>query len=263
MSDKITSLPQAFNANDVAPAVPMEPVPGGWYPVVITEGEVTPIQNGTGTRIGLEWQITEGQFKGRKIFDGLNIRQENPQAQEIAARMLSAICHATNQLKIADIRELYNRPHQIQVDVEAGRHVDADGSTVEAPVANGKTYQPKNRVRAAKAVTGPVIPKNAGIAPITPPAAPAPAVEKKGPRRPAKPKPAEPAAPPRLFWCDASEELVNEQAILGLIESGKLPTDTQIALENTADWKTPAEYGISAKPAAPAADPSKTKPWKR
>ena len=170
MSQKSTSLGVVFDASQVAPSAPMEALPPGWYPVVLSDGEVK--DNNGNKRIALEWTVFEGQFKGRKIFDGFNIVHENPQAQEIAARDFSAVCHAVGVFQVQDVGQLFNKPHQIKVDVEPARTVNADGQTVDLPPGspNTKTYEAKNRFKGAKAYVAGSAPS---VATGTAPAAPA------------------------------------------------------------------------------------------
>lgn len=206
---KITSLGVLFDASQVAPAAPMEAVPAGWYSVIISDGEVTVNDGGQGRRIALEWSITEGPFKGRKIFDGLNIIHSNPQAQQIAAGHLSAICHAVGVFQVQDVAQLFNKPHQIKVDVEGERWVDGDNNPVEPNTPNAKRYEPKNRFKGAKAGSAPVATTGTAGSPATPPnwaagagasapvsAPPNWAANAAAPATPATPPAAAPATPP-------------------------------------------------------------------
>jgi len=155
MSDKITSLGFTFDATQVAPSAPMEAVPDGWYSAQITGGEISLNDGGNGRRLNLEWTITEGQFKNRKAFDGFNIIHSNPQAQEIAARDLSAICHATGVFNVADVKQLFNIPHQIKLGTEPERYVDSDNNAVPAGTPGAKKYEARNKFKGAKAGSAP------------------------------------------------------------------------------------------------------------
>lgn len=303
MSQKITAIGFTFDATQVAPAAPMEAVPGGWYSAVISDGEVTLTEGGSGRRLALEWTITEGQYKGRKIFDGFNIIHSNPQAQQIAAGHLSALCHATNTFQVADVSNLFNKPHQIKVDVEASRTVDSDGSDKDANgnayapgTPNTKTYDAKNRFKGAKAGSAPAAPvatggpgaaapawaaKPAGgaapVAPAAPAAAGAPPWAVGGAAAPVAPVAAAPVAPAapaagkpkpkgkpkpaaavveRKFFVgiDAPEfgEALPESKVVEYFGKG-MPANTPLCLEGEEGYKTAAEYGVGAAPAAPAA----------
>lgn len=100
----------SFNATNIAPSQVYTPLPAGDYPVIITESEVKPTKDGQGQYLQLKLQIQGGEFSGRTLFDRLNLWNNNQQAQEIAQRALSAICHAVGILQVGDSQELHNRP---------------------------------------------------------------------------------------------------------------------------------------------------------
>lgn len=189
-NQKITALGFTFDATQVAPAAPMEAVPAGWYSVIISDGEIKPTEGGAGKRLSIEWTITEGQYKGRKIFDGFNIVHSNAQAQQISAGHVSAICHATQTFQVADVSALFNKPHQIKLSVKPERWVDADNNEVPANTPNSTRYEPKNEFKGAKAGSAP-----ASAAPTGAPGAAAPGWA--APAGGAAPAPAAaPVAPP-------------------------------------------------------------------
>lgn len=158
LQQAITSLGIVFDATQVAPQTAMEAVPGGWYNAAITSGEITVNDGGAGRRMALEWTVLDGPYKGRKIFDGFNYIHSNPDAQRIAQGQISALCHAVGVYQVNDVQQLFNKPHAIKVDIEAGRTVDADGNATDLPPGspNTKTYEAKNRFRGAKAGSVPV-----------------------------------------------------------------------------------------------------------
>jgi hypothetical protein len=93
-----------------------------------------------GQFLKLELEILEGDQAGRKLFDRLNLDNQNAQAVEIAQRTLSAICHATGKLAIADSEELHGVPLIAVVKVDPGR------------THNGKEYGPSNSIKTYKAI---------------------------------------------------------------------------------------------------------------
>ena len=95
-------LGETFDANNVAPSVPFEVVPPGKYVVQIVKSAMEPTKSGNGEALNLEMEIMEGPHAGRKVWDGLNLRNTNAQAVEIAQRTLSAICHAVGKLQVSD-----------------------------------------------------------------------------------------------------------------------------------------------------------------
>lgn len=198
-----------FDARTVAPDQgQQDPVPAGWYKVVIDKSELKPTKDGTGQRLELQFKIIDGQFTGRKIFEGLNLVNANAVAQEIAYKQLSAICHAVNVLVAQDSTQLHNIPLQVKVSLkpaqgqyEAKNEIKAYKNINElvqaSPVAAGPAGAPAAfgmPHAAAPAAFAP--PPVAAPAAFAPPAAAAPAAG--GWQPPAAPQPwqAAPVAAP-------------------------------------------------------------------
>lgn len=106
-----------FNAENVAPMQAFDPIPAGWQVAHITESEMKETKKGNGHYLQLVWEILDGKYKGRKVWDRLNIHNPNPIAQEIGQQNLSAICHAVGQLHVADSSMLHNQPCKIKIKV--------------------------------------------------------------------------------------------------------------------------------------------------
>ncbi len=109
-----------FDASKVAPAVPFEAVPTGWYTTMITATEDTPVQNNPeNSYLLVEHTILlPEEFKGRKVFDRLNLKNSNPVASEIAYRSLSAICHAIGVIQVTDAAQLHNLPMLTKISLK-------------------------------------------------------------------------------------------------------------------------------------------------
>lgn len=106
-----------FDATQVAPAVGLDPVPAGWYNCIMEKSEMKPTKDGAGAYLECQYNIVDGQYAGRKLFDRLNLRNSNPQAQEIAFKTLSAIAHAVGVLHVADSQQLHNIPLKVRAKV--------------------------------------------------------------------------------------------------------------------------------------------------
>ena len=130
-----------FDATNVDPATSYEPLPADVYKCIITEMEEKPTKDKLGSYERVTLEVVEGKYKGRKIFDNLNLNNRNTQTVEIAKRTLSAICHAVGNLRPARKEMLYNIPMLVKVSVQ---------------IQEG--YDPQNRVKGyepAKAQTPP------------------------------------------------------------------------------------------------------------
>lgn len=95
-----------FDASTVDPAQTYEPLPAGDYLCAISSIEVKNTKTGTGQYLEITLDLQDADLFGRKFFDRLNLWNANPKTVEIAQRTLSAICHATGVLQLADTDQL-------------------------------------------------------------------------------------------------------------------------------------------------------------
>lgn len=108
-----------FNAAGVKPNAALEAIPTGQYPVMIVRSEEKPTKANTGSYIEFEMQVQGGEYAGRKLFDRLNIKNQNQTAVVIAYATLSAICHVTGRMNITQTEQLHGVP--FIVNVRGGR----------------------------------------------------------------------------------------------------------------------------------------------
>jgi hypothetical protein len=104
-----------FDANEVEPTSPFEPLPAGKYLVAITASEMKPTKAGDGSYLELEFTVIDGEFKDRKVWDRLCLNHRSDVAQKIARGNLSAICRAVGVMQPRDSVELHNLPLLITV----------------------------------------------------------------------------------------------------------------------------------------------------
>jgi hypothetical protein len=128
-----------FNAADVPPNDVLEAIPAGWYNVMIDYSETKPTKNGRGSYLELSLKVLDGPYAGRKVFDRLNLQNDNAQAVEIAYRQLSAYCHATGVIQVQDSQQLHGIPFMAKIAIET----DSTGQ-----------YEPSNKVKTAKKLEG-------------------------------------------------------------------------------------------------------------
>lgn len=133
-----------FNARTVAPnSGTPDPVPAGWYNVMIDQSEEKPTGNGNGAYLELRFNVLDGQYAGRKLFHRLNLKNQNAQAVEIAFGQLSAICHAVNVMDVPDSQVLHGIPLKVKVAVRAG------GPKLDKQTGQptGEMYEPSNDIK--------------------------------------------------------------------------------------------------------------------
>ena len=107
-----------FDANNVPAQQEFSALPEGLYNAIITNTQEKPTKTGTGSYLELAMEILDGPYKGRKLWDRLNLNNPNQTAVEIAQRALGAICRAVVVPRPNDSAELHNRPLRIKVAVE-------------------------------------------------------------------------------------------------------------------------------------------------
>jgi len=150
-----------FDASTVTPQAATGPVPAGTYLAHITESDVHPLKSGNGTGRKSAYEIIDGQYKGRKIWDNLNIQHSNEETQRIAQSQLSALCHAVNVIKLQDTAALHLKPVSIKVVVR-----EAQGQYQASN--NIKGYESAGGMRQVPAFVQQAEEAQAAVAPKTP-----------------------------------------------------------------------------------------------
>lgn len=108
-----------FNADDFPATDDYSALPGGTYTAAIVASENKPTKSGTGSYLELTLEVIDGQYKGRKIWDRLNLQNPNQTAMDIALRTLASICQAVGVTRPRDSAELHNKPMQVTVTVRS------------------------------------------------------------------------------------------------------------------------------------------------
>ena len=142
---------QTFDANSVEPSN-FDVYPAGKYLSQIVSSEMRPTKDGRGQYLFLELDILEGQFAGRKLFDRLNLVNDNPDTVDIATRTLSSICRATGQMQVKDSEQLHLIPMIADVRVRPPkgqygesnsiRYLPRNGGAPAAPAASSVPVAP-------------------------------------------------------------------------------------------------------------------------
>jgi hypothetical protein len=130
-----------FNANDVEPSRPAgDPFPNGKYVMAIVESETKKTKAGTGMILNLTFEVFEGEYKSRKMWVGLNVKNPSPEAQKIALAELSAICRATGVMELANASQLHNIPLVVDTKIKQDAEKDEDGEYKYPPKNVPKGY---------------------------------------------------------------------------------------------------------------------------
>ena len=106
-----------FNTEGIENIEDFSPIPKGEYTAVIVNSEIKTAQSGKGQYLALEFEIIDGEYNNRKLFNNLNIRHTSEKAQAIAQRELATICRAVGRNTVNDSGELHMKPMTIKVAV--------------------------------------------------------------------------------------------------------------------------------------------------
>lgn len=128
----------SFDASAVAPQITNGVLPAGTYLAHVTESDIRPLASGNGEGLKLTLEIIDGQYKGRRVWDNMNIQHTSETTQRIAQAQLSALCHAVNVIKLEDTSALHYKPVRIKVTVR-----EAQGN-----------YQESNNIKGYESASG-------------------------------------------------------------------------------------------------------------
>jgi hypothetical protein len=87
-----------------------EPLPAGDYTMQVIESELKDTKSGSGQQLVLTLEVIEGPFSNRRVWDRLNIRNQNADAQRIAQRALADLCLAVGISSLRNSEELHFKP---------------------------------------------------------------------------------------------------------------------------------------------------------
>src|SRR4051812_35306532 len=155
----MASFGATFDATGIEPVKPLEVLPPGTYPTQIVESEMRLTRDGMGQFLQVVMDVLEGPYKGRKIFDRLNLVNASAQTVEIAQRTLSAICHATGRLQVQDSAELHLIPIIADVTVKPPKNGYGESNKVHyLPLERGAGAQARPQATAPVAAAQPARP---------------------------------------------------------------------------------------------------------
>lgn len=155
----------AFDATQIEPQSEFTPLPAGEYLVMISDSEVKATKTGSGQYLQLSLQVLDAPYKGRLIFDRINIQNQSPTAQEIGQRALSALCHAVGILQVNDSAQLHNIPFIVRVSVRPDQQYGDSNEVKGYKSATGAKPSVSTRPSASAAAPTPPAQRTAATAP--------------------------------------------------------------------------------------------------
>lgn len=143
----------SFNASNVEPSTPMDVLPAGKYLAMAIASELKATKTGTGEYLQITFEVLDGAAKGRKIFERLNIRNNNKTAEDIAQRALSALCHAVGVIELEDSDQLHDKPVVLDVAVDPSKGEYSAQNRVKGYSAAGGSPVQRQAIKETVATT--------------------------------------------------------------------------------------------------------------
>jgi hypothetical protein len=111
----------AFSTQGIDTENRFEALPPGEYTVMVTNSEIKTTQAGTGRYISLEFEVQAPEaFRGRKLWDNMNIENPSAKAVEIAQRQLAQLVQSCGLQEIQDTTQLHHTPVIALVKIDKG-----------------------------------------------------------------------------------------------------------------------------------------------
>jgi hypothetical protein len=129
----MAQLPSSFNSEQHDDMGSFDVIPIDEYVAMIDDSSIKPskkaVEDANGNadlpldsyhslRLNFKFKVIGGEYDGRFVFAGLNIKNPNAQAVEISQKELATICRAAGKVTIGDSAELHNIPMVIKVGIK-------------------------------------------------------------------------------------------------------------------------------------------------
>lgn len=135
-----------FDATQIEPDNNFELIPDGTEAIaVISATETKETRGGTGSYLKLKIEIIDGDYKGRVLFDNLNLQNKNETAMKIAYQTLAKICTAINKPQIQTSEELCDIPLKIKIGVRKQEGYEPTNIIKNYTSANDESVAPAKK----------------------------------------------------------------------------------------------------------------------
>lgn len=146
----MAQLPGGFKPQDYDDMRNFDAVPNAWYHLAVEDSSIELTKKAKenkdpslGQMLKLKIKILDGKYKGKYVFEQLNIINPNPETVKIANEALATLCRAVgfaNGLPDGDTAHLHGKPFDGHVIVEKGK----DGYNDKNKMSNYKPYGTQN-----------------------------------------------------------------------------------------------------------------------
>lgn len=145
-----------FDTSSVEPSQSFEPIPAGWYPVMVEAAEIKQTKRGDGSYLKLTLCVQGDNYHGRKIFSMITLANPNPKAVEIGQRDLAAVGQACGLSVITDSSQLVDKVIDARVKIEPAKgDYEAQNRVTAYRATSGVTTTPKPAPQAARPAAAP------------------------------------------------------------------------------------------------------------
>jgi hypothetical protein len=128
----MTQVIDDFDAREVE-LDSFEPLPEGTYKAAIVNSELKETKAGTGDYYNFEYQILEGEHKGKKVWQMITRNNQSEKATLIGRKQFAGLKLALDKPVIKDTVELHNRALMIKVKVEGEYNRITNVIAIEKP----------------------------------------------------------------------------------------------------------------------------------
>ena len=147
----MANLGMTFDSTQVDTTNQFDAMPAGQYLVMVSDSEIKQTKSGTGQYLSLTLEVQEPeQFRGRKLFDNLNLWNSNQTAVEIAQRQLAQLVQGCGLSAIGDSEELHFKSAIAIVKIEKSDQY-GDRNTIKGYKAAGGGHAQQQAQRPAPA----------------------------------------------------------------------------------------------------------------
>ena len=141
MTERTTTLDEAFDVDTEEGTTAFAPLPSGRYAAEVEDVSISMTKNGNGQMVGTRWRIVEGAHEGRLVFDNMLIVHTSAEAQRIGRqrfRDMAFACGLTG--KVTDLE-----PLKFRVSYKDTPFVHRYGSSVSGWMLGGSTQARSSR----------------------------------------------------------------------------------------------------------------------
>lgn len=113
-------------------------LPDGQYPAIATASEIKDTKAGNGKFLAVTFEIIDGDHKGRRLWQNMNIQNPSTQAERIGRAELAVLCKACGIKNPTESEELHDIP--VLLTVRRDRN-DATRNVIKGVSAVGDAFE--------------------------------------------------------------------------------------------------------------------------